>query len=235
MVPVEKIEVPCRGTITELGGESGTIETSAGPVRFGIKACSGFVPAVGQVVWVLAVRQLPIIGPRATLVNLTGEADLESIEERVRRDLDRALAAERVTWRIDDAAAWLADQPDGYGSDRFAERDSALAMVRELLAAGALRVSLVGSGPRDRNAPNEIEIELPIERSARQAIFAIFAREWEAYDQDFSATPDGRSAPVAITREEAIAMGHPEAEGELSHDVGEPIDIGQTTRTLWWD
>jgi hypothetical protein len=30
-------------------------------------------------------------------------------------------------------------------------------------------------------------------------------------------------------------MGHPEAEGELAHDVGAPVDAGQTILTLWWD
>jgi hypothetical protein len=230
-----KLEVPCRGRVTELSGESGTIETSGGPVRFGVAACSGFTPTVGLEVWVMALRELPIVGARATLVNLTGEADSESIEDRVRRDRARALAANLVDWRIDDAAQWLAEHPDEYAADRFSEPGSALAMMSELRAAGVVRVALVGSGPRDRNAPNSMELELPFARSARASIFAILEREWERCNEDFSASPDGRKDPQEITREEAVAMGHPEAEGELAHDVGAPVDAGQTILTLWWD
>ncbi len=235
MAFAETLEVPCRGAITELSGQSGTIETSAGLVRFGVTACSGFVPTVGQQVWIMAVRELPILGLRATLVNLTGDAESESVDDRVRAAHERVMAAEQQEWRIDDAAGWLAEHPQGYAADRFAEDGSALAMVNELLAAGAVRVVLVGTGPRDRNAPNAMELQLPVDGSARQALFAIFEREWELCNEDFGATPDGRAEPVEITREQAIAMGHPEAEGELAHDVGEPIDRGQTTMSLWWD
>jgi hypothetical protein len=190
---------------------------------------------VGLEVWIMALRELPIVGARATLVNLTGQTDSEAIEDRVRRDIERAQAAELVDWRIDDAAQWLTDHPDQYAADRFGEPGSALAMVRELRAAGAVSVALVGSGPRERNAPNSMQLELPFERSARESIFAILAREWERYNEDFSASPDGRREPEEISREEAVAMGHPEAEGELTYDVGAPVDAGQAILTLWWD
>ena len=230
-----KLEVPCRGKITELSGESGTIETAAGPVRFGIAACSGFVPAVGLEVSLMAFKELPIVGARATLVNLTGAAESVSIEDRVRRDRERALAADAADWRIDDAAEWLASHPDQYAADRFGEPGSALAMVSELLAAGAVHVALLGTGSRNRNAPSSMEVELPSDPGGRKSVFAVFEREWERCNEDFSASPDGRNEPQEITREQALAMGHPEAEGELAHDVGAPIDAGQTIMTLWWD
>jgi hypothetical protein len=221
--------------ITEFSGESGTIVTSAGPVRFGIAACSGFVPAVGLDVSLMAFKELPIVGARATLVNLTGAAEPVSIDDRVRRDRERALAADAADWRIDDAASWLARHPDQYAADRFGEPGVALAMVQELLAAGAVHVALLGTGSRDRSAPNSMEIERPSDHGGRRRVFAVFEREWERYHEDFSASPDGRNEPQEITREQALAMGHPEAEGELVHDAGVPIDAGQTIMTLWWD
>ena len=45
----------------------------------------------------------------------------------------------------------------------------------------------------------------------------------------------GRGEGHEITREEAEAMQYPEAEGEWTEDVGEPLDVGQTVITLWWD
>jgi len=213
-----KLEVPCLGTIAELSGESGTIATAAGPVRFGIAACSGFVPAVGLEVLLLAFNELPIVGARATLVTLPG-----------------AVEAASADGRIDDAAKWLASHPDLYAAERFAEPGSALAMVHELLAAGAVRVALLGTGLRDGTMPNSMEIELPADHVARRRLFAVFEREWERCNEDFSASPDGRNEPQEITREQALAMGHPEAEGELAYDVGAPIDAGQTIMTLWWD
>lgn len=233
MALTPKLEVPCRGTITELSGESGTLQTAAGPVRFGVTACSGFTPTVGLEVWLIDFRQLPIVGPRATLINLTGASESASIED-VKRDRERARAAENADVRIDDAAAWLASHPDQYGADCFVEPGSALTMVTELLAAGTVQIALVAYA-RDRSTPNRMEIELPSDPERRRSVFAILAREWERHNEDFSASPDGRAEPEEITREEALAMGHPEAEGELRHDVGAPLDAGQSIMTLWWD
>jgi hypothetical protein len=80
-----------------------------------------------------------------------------------------------------------------------------------------------------------MEIELPRDARVREAIFARLTREWESYGEGFGADPDGRSEPREITRGEALAMGRPEAEGELVQDVGPPLDAGQAVMALWWD
>ncbi len=134
--------------------------------------------------------------------------------------------------RIDDAAAHLRAHPDTFFADRFGMPGSALAMVERLEQLGARRVSLLAQrGGR----PNMMEVELPTEPGPRRALFDLLAGEWERCNEDFAADPDGRAAPTTITREQAEAMGHPEAEGELAYDVGEPLDDGQSVITLWWD
>jgi hypothetical protein len=106
-----------------------------------------------------------------------------------------------------DAAEWLASHPDQYAADRFGAPGSALAMVNELLAAGAVHVALLGTGARNRNGPSSMEVELPADPGGRKS--AVFEREWERYNEDFSASPDGRDEPQEITREQALVMGHP--------------------------
>lgn len=133
--------------------------------------------------------------------------------------------------RIEDALAHLTAHPDGFASDRFAEPGSATSMVQRLLALGAERVSLLATGP----LPNLMEVALPSDPDARGALFALFAAEWAYYDEDFGADPNGRGEGHEITREEAEAMQYPEAEGEWTEDVGEPLDDGQNVITLWWD
>jgi hypothetical protein len=227
-------ELPCRGKITELTGESGTIETSAGFIRFGVTACSAFTPSVGLDVWVISVKYLPIVGPRATLVNLTGTSDYESVEDRVRRDRERAWAAESAEFRLDDASMWLTAHPDRFAADRFSSAGSALAMVEELLGAGALRVALLGTGT-DRTRPSSMEVEMPPDHDARAAIFTILGREWSDCGEDFAATPDGRPEPRELTPEQAAEMGVPYEAGALVGEEGPPVDAGQTVLTLWWD
>lgn len=90
----EPTQTPCRGKIIEFEDESGTIVTDSGTkVRFGRTSCSGFNPSVGLDVWVMALRTYPVIGERATLVNLTGHAESADPEQRAR---ERSEAMERA-------------------------------------------------------------------------------------------------------------------------------------------
>lgn len=232
---MSELDPPCRGTIVTFEGESGTIEVeNQRYLRFGRTACSGFEPEVGLAVWVMALKVLPIVGPRATLVNLTGRAEAESAEERVRIRIERELAAPPSAFRIDEALPWLERNPDGFAADRFAVSGSAAAFVRELMAHGA-RVALVGSDREPQSGePEFMEVEIPTDAHARRSLFACFEREWNAHSDGFAVEPDGREARE-LTREEATALGDPEAEGQSVSDGGPPRDVGQPLVMLWWD
>jgi hypothetical protein len=78
--------LPCRGRITEFAEDSGTIQSEHGTrLRFGRTSCSGFEPQVGLDVWVMATRVMPVVGERATLVNLTGAVEAADPAERARQ------------------------------------------------------------------------------------------------------------------------------------------------------
>lgn len=90
--------LPCQGRIVEFAEDSGTIQTEHGTrVRFGRTSCSGFEPRVGHEVWVMATRMMPVVGERATLVNLTGavEASDPAARARQRRETDARELQER--------------------------------------------------------------------------------------------------------------------------------------------
>lgn len=99
--------LPCRGRITEFAEDSGTIQSEHGTrLRFGRTSCSGFEPQVGLDVWVLATRVMPVVGERATLVNLTGAVEAADPAERARQ---RRETEERVRRENHEAAARVKD------------------------------------------------------------------------------------------------------------------------------
>jgi hypothetical protein len=63
-------------------------------------------------------------------------------------------------------------------------------------------------------------------------VFAIYNREVDTFGEEFGGE---ESTGHEITREEALAMGHPEAEGEWCVDDLHLTDTGQATITFWWD
>lgn len=115
-------------------------------------------------------------------------------------------------------------------ADRFADAGSASEFARTLAAHGA-RIALGGRGESD---PFLMEVELPTDPEPRARVFASLAREAETYRGDFGVDPDGRGGRE-ITREEALALGDPSAEGAWVEAEGPPRDVGQPSVTLWWD
>jgi hypothetical protein len=123
---------------------------------------------------------------------------------------------------ISEARAWIAGSGT-FGGDGFVNTHNASAFVEELYAAGATLVevhadSLVATLPRDA--------------AARARVIAIYNREVDTFGEEFGGE---ELKGHEITREEAIAMGHPEAEGEWCVDDLHVTDSGQTTIKFWWD
>lgn len=122
----------------------------------------------------------------------------------------------------EEARAWIARGGE-LGSDGFANRHNASAFVESLYAAGALLVAI---------EKNMIVATLPSDVDARARVIAIYNREVDEFGEEFG----GEEGPGhEMTRAEAEAIGHPEAEGEW---VGEDLhisDTGQTRIRFWWD
>lgn len=95
--------------------------------------------------------------------------------------------------------------------------------VEALYAAGATLVVV---------KDNTLVATLPESPEARAAVIAMYNAEFDRFDEDFGGE-DGRGH--AMTREEAIELGHPEAEGEWVVDDFHVEDTGQSTITFWWD
>ncbi|MBA2540022.1 MAG: hypothetical protein H0V17_10345, partial [Deltaproteobacteria bacterium] len=82
----------------EFAEDSGIIQTDQGTrVGFGRTSCSGFEPRVDLDVWVMATRVMPVVGERATLVNLTGATEDADPTERARqrRDTEERLVRDK--------------------------------------------------------------------------------------------------------------------------------------------
>ncbi len=127
-----------------------------------------------------------------------------------------------------EARQWLAEHPDGFFADRFADDESALQFVERLYAAGAPRVDVYGD---DGAYMTFMRVALPSDPASRERLFAICNHEIDEYGGDFETEREYE----VITREQAEAMGHPEAEGETAL-VDEPVkDKGQLYLTFWWD
>lgn len=90
---------PCRGRIVEFADDLGIIETEHGSrVRMGRSSCSGFEPRVGLDVWLMATRYVPMVGERATLVNLTGVTESADPTERARQRRETEERALQAKW-----------------------------------------------------------------------------------------------------------------------------------------
>ncbi len=121
-----------------------------------------------------------------------------------------------------EARAWIA-QGGVFGGDVFVNHDNASSFVDQLYAAGATLV-VVGEAT--------LIATLPTEAAARACVIAIYNREVDAFGEEFG----GEETPGhEMTRDEAIAMGHPEAEGEWLTEDLHITDTGQATIKFWWD
>jgi hypothetical protein len=128
-----------------------------------------------------------------------------------------------------EARRWLTDHPDGFFADRFADGGSALQFVERLYAAGASRVDVYS----DDNGPymTFMRVTLPTDLAGRARLFAICNQESDDYGENFETE---REYDV-ISKEQAAALGRPEAEGSTAL-IAEPVkDQGQTYLTFWWD
>lgn len=121
-----------------------------------------------------------------------------------------------------EARAWIA-RGELFGGDCFVNHHDARAFVDALYGAGATRVAV-----RD----NTLVATLPDDAGARARLFAIYNDEVDRFGEEFGGE---ETAGHEMTREEAIAIGHPEAEGEWVTDELHATDTGQSTLTFWWD
>lgn len=121
-----------------------------------------------------------------------------------------------------EARAWIA-RGEPLGGDCFVSYHDASAFVDALYAAGALLVEV-----RD----NALVAALPSDPEARSRLFAIYNAEVDRFGEEFGGE---ETAGHAMTLEEAIAVGHPDAEGEWVVDDLHATDTGQPTLTFWWD
>ena len=89
---------PRRGRIVEFAEDSGWIQADLTRIRFGRTSCSGFEPEVGLEVFVMATKIMPVVGERATLVNLTGVAEAADPTERARLRRETEERQQREAW-----------------------------------------------------------------------------------------------------------------------------------------
>ena len=121
-----------------------------------------------------------------------------------------------------EARAWIA-RGEIFGGDCFVNHHDASAFVDALYAAGALLVEV-----RD----DALVATLPVDPDARSRIFEMYNAELDRFGEEFGGA---ETAGHAMTRDEAIALGHPEAEGEWVADDLHATDTGQSTLAFWWD
>lgn len=122
-----------------------------------------------------------------------------------------------------EARAWLERGGEPFGGDGFVSHHDFVTFVAELYGAGAVLVEVV---------KHTLVATLPQAPEARARVIAIYNREVDRFDEEFGGEePQGHE----MSRDEAIAMGHPEAEGEWVLEDLHVTDRGQTTITFWWD
>lgn len=188
-----------QGVISAIDGASGTVDTTSGPVRFGVATCIGFDPVIGLHVRVEGIRDFPTLGARAALVVPLHDDGPCSIEGRVAAETQRQRAVERLPYRIEDAERWLTDDPDHHvRADRFGESGAGLEMVRRLQSAGAARVALLGRGS---TPPDRMEIEVPDDSDAREAILTVLRAEFKELGEDFAVGSVAGSGTRALLRQ----------------------------------
>lgn len=111
-----------------------------------------------------------------------------------------------------------------FGGDVFMHHHDATAFVDALYAAGATLVEI--------HDTTVMVATLPSDPEARARVIAIYNAQVDEFGEEFG----GEETPGhEMTREEAIAIGHPEAEGEWVGDDLHITDTGQSTISFWWD
>jgi hypothetical protein len=110
-----------------------------------------------------------------------------------------------------------------FGGDAFIAHHDAAGFVDALYAAGALRVEV-----RD----HALVATLPAEPEARSRLFAMYNAEVDRCGEEFGGEDSGGHE---MTRDEALALGDPNAEGEWVGGDLHATDSGQQTLTFWWD
>ena len=121
-----------------------------------------------------------------------------------------------------EARAWIGCGGE-FGGDSFAGRHTAAGFVDELYAAGATLVEV------DREA---LVVSLPADATSRARVIDLYNREVDALGEEFGGDPPQGHE---LSREEALASGCPEAEGQWCVDDFHLRDLGQARIRFWWD
>lgn len=121
-----------------------------------------------------------------------------------------------------EARAWIA-RGGTFGGDCFVSHHDALTFVDMLYAAGAPLVEV-----RD----GTLVATLPDDPGARSRLFAVYNADVDRFGEEFGGE---ETAGHVMTLDEAIAIGHPDAEGEWVADDLHVTDTGQSALTFWWD
>ena len=127
-----------------------------------------------------------------------------------------------MTTNLLEARAWIAGG-GVFGGDGFVNHHDATAFVDALYAAGATLVEIHDT---------VMVATLPSDPEARARVISIYNAQVDEFGEEFG----GEETPGhEMSREEAIAIGHPEAEGEWVVDDLHITDTGQSTISFWWD
>lgn len=121
-----------------------------------------------------------------------------------------------------EARSWIA-RGGTFGGDCFVNHHEATSFVDALYAAGATLVEV-----RDHT----LVVTLPDDRDARSRLFAMYNAEVDRFGEEFGGE---ETAGHEMTREEAVSIGVPDAEGEWVVDDLHVTENGQQTLSFWWD
>jgi hypothetical protein len=102
----------------------------------------------------------------------------------------------------------------------------ASAFVDALYAAGASLVEI------HRGVDDTLVATLPADPEARARVIGIYNSEVDRFGEEFG---NEWSPGHEMTRDEAIEIGDPGAEGQWIVDDVHITDTGQSTITFWWD
>lgn len=127
-----------------------------------------------------------------------------------------------MTDSTQEARDWI-ERGGVFGGDGFVNHHNASSFVNELYSAGATLVEV---------NDDTLVATLPTDAAARARIIGIYNREIDEFGEEFGGE-DTQGHEIA--RDEAIAMGHPEAEGEWVVEDFHIVDTGQEKIRFWWD
>ena len=124
-----------------------------------------------------------------------------------------------------EARAWIA-RGGTISGDGFGARHEARTFIEALYAAGSPHVAVTEHA-------RVLVAALPAaDPDARAHLIAVYNAEVDALGEEFGGE---ETAGHALTRDEAIALGHPEAEGEWCVDDLHVADTGQLALRFGWD